>query len=265
MFINGWNFLVQVYYIPSFYQLVYGFSAVKSGALLLPITLTQSKSITEPHSKRTDTAKALFSTLSGLIVHKTGRYRECLLVGWAIWAVGLGLISTLDQPSLGKQIGYGLLAGLGLGNTLQPSLIAVQAGVERKHMAVVTSFRNFTRNLGGTLGLAISGTIINNAVRAALVPYGLSRSDIQLLLDSPERFQEDSGEQRTELLRVTLSSAYQKGFKIVFIVGAVLNALAFVAAWFLMPHIELARADDEKLKEEGKKWDAEKNREKEQA
>lgn len=42
MFVNGWNFLVQVYYIPSFYQLVYGYSAVKSGALLLPVTLTQS-------------------------------------------------------------------------------------------------------------------------------------------------------------------------------------------------------------------------------
>jgi hypothetical protein len=43
MFVNGWGFLVQVYYIPSFYQLVYGYSAVRSGALLLPITLTQSK------------------------------------------------------------------------------------------------------------------------------------------------------------------------------------------------------------------------------
>ena len=46
MFVNGWNFLVQVYYIPSFYQLVYGYTAVKSGALLLPITLTQSKKTT---------------------------------------------------------------------------------------------------------------------------------------------------------------------------------------------------------------------------
>lgn len=43
MFINGWNFLVQVYYIPSFYQLVYDYSAVKAGSLLLPITLMQSK------------------------------------------------------------------------------------------------------------------------------------------------------------------------------------------------------------------------------
>ena len=42
---------------------------------------------------------------------------------------------------MGKQIGYGILTGVGVGNTLQPSLIAVQAGVERRDMAVVTSFR----------------------------------------------------------------------------------------------------------------------------
>lgn len=42
MFINGWNFVTQVYYVPTFYQLVYGYSATKAGALLLPITLTQS-------------------------------------------------------------------------------------------------------------------------------------------------------------------------------------------------------------------------------
>lgn len=42
MFVNGWNFVVQVYYIPNFYQLAYGYSAVKAGALLLPLTLIQS-------------------------------------------------------------------------------------------------------------------------------------------------------------------------------------------------------------------------------
>lgn len=43
MFVNGWNFLVQIYYIPTFYQLVFGYSTVKAGAMLLPITLMQSK------------------------------------------------------------------------------------------------------------------------------------------------------------------------------------------------------------------------------
>lgn len=85
---------------------------------------------------------ALSSTISGLIVHWVGRYRECILFGWVIWAIGLGLFSTLDESSgMGKQIGYGILTGVGVGNTLQPSLIAVQAGVERRDMAVVTSFR----------------------------------------------------------------------------------------------------------------------------
>lgn len=46
MFIHGWNFLVQVYYIPTFYQLVFEYSTVKAGAMLLPITLMQSKRVT---------------------------------------------------------------------------------------------------------------------------------------------------------------------------------------------------------------------------
>ncbi|KAF4624028.1 hypothetical protein G7Y89_g14147 [Cudoniella acicularis] len=105
MFINGWGFVTQVYYIPTFYQLVYGYSAVKAGALLLPITLTQTAC----------------STISGLYIHTTGRYREAILTGWITWAIGLGLYSTLDETSgLGKQIGYGVLTGFGVGCTLQP-------------------------------------------------------------------------------------------------------------------------------------------------
>ncbi|KAF1918857.1 major facilitator superfamily domain-containing protein [Ampelomyces quisqualis] len=237
MFINGWAFLVQTFYIPSFGQLVCGYSAVKSGALLLPITLTQT----------------LFSTLSGLYIHRFGRYRECLLLGWATWAIGMGLFATLDGPSLGKQIGFALLSGFGVGNTLQPSLVAVQAGVERKHMAVVTSFRNFVRNLGGTIGLALSGTIINNAISATLKPHGLSGPDIQVLINSPGIFHDKFGDERTQSIRADLSSAYAKGFRIVFIVTAGLNTLAFFAAWFLMPQVELDRKDDAKLKEEGQK------------
>lgn len=105
MAVNGWNFVVQVYYIPTFYQLAYGYSATKAGAMLLPITLIQT----------------LSSTLSGLVVHWVGRYRECILFGWVCWAIGLGLMSTLDENSgVGKQIGYSIIIGVGVGNTLQP-------------------------------------------------------------------------------------------------------------------------------------------------
>ncbi|KAK8218389.1 putative MFS drug transporter [Phyllosticta capitalensis] len=251
MFINGWNFVVQVYYIPTFYQLVYGDSATKSGALLLPITLVQTFS----------------STLSGLIVSWTGRYRENILIGWITWSIGLGLFSTLNENSgLGKQVGFAVLTGFGVGQTLQPSLIAIQAGVDRRDMAVVTSFRNFIRNLGATLGLAISGTIMNNSLRSALAPMGLSQAELRQILKSPNKFLDSYSGDGAAQIEQTLLRAYRSGFRTLFCVMAALAAVAFFAALALMPQITLNRADDEKLKVEGRdqqtKSDEEKSAEK---
>ncbi|RHZ69268.1 hypothetical protein CDV55_106401 [Aspergillus turcosus] len=238
MFVNGWNFLVQVYYIPTFYQLVFGYSTVKAGAMLLPITLLQTAS----------------STASGLVVHWVGRYRECILFGWMIWAVGLGLFSTLDQSSgLGKQIGYGILTGVGVGNTLQPALIAIQAGVERRDMAVVTSFRNFVRNLGGTLGLAVSGTIINNILSHSITSLGLTSAETRSFLSSPQNYLSGLPSDEAERVRALVIPAYKRGFRIIFVIGSALAAFAFCLAFLLMPQVELNRADDAKLKEEAKK------------
>ncbi|BCR99103.1 putative MFS drug transporter [Aspergillus luchuensis] len=238
MFINGWNIIVMLYYIPTFYQLVFNYSTTKAGAMVLPITLLQT----------------LSSTLSGLIVHWVGRYRESILIGWMIWAIGLGLMSTLNETSnLGKQIGYGLLTGIGSGNTLQPALIAVQAGVARRDMAIVTSFRNFIRNLGGTLGLAVSGTIINNLLSTTINTLHLTTSEKQSFLASPSNYLSKLPEDEAAKVRALLIPAYKRGFRIVFTVNAALAALAFLLAVGLMPQVGLERADDERLKEEGRR------------
>ncbi|KAK3290228.1 major facilitator superfamily domain-containing protein [Chaetomium fimeti] len=245
MAINGWNFVVQVYYIPSFYQLVYEYSATRAGAMLLPITLVQTAS----------------STLSGLVVHWVGRYRESILFGWVCWAVGLGLMSTLDETTgVGKQIGYSILIGVGVGNTLQPALIAVQAGVVRRDMAVVTSFRNFVRNLGATIGLAVCGTIINNVLVASLRSLDIDHDARKTLLGNPQTYLDTVSEVEADRIRRVLIPAYRKGFRIIFITGAALCALAFVISFFMLPQVELSRPDDEKLREEGRKAHEDKER-----
>ncbi|KAH7317516.1 major facilitator superfamily domain-containing protein [Rhizoctonia solani] len=142
-FLNGYGMYVQIFYLPTFYQLAYGYSAIRSASLLLPVVLFQT----------------LFSTLSGAMVAWKGRYREILLSGWAMWSIALGLFATLDEnSSLSRQIGFSVFAGVGIGQTLQPSLIAVQAAVDRKDMAVTTTARSFLHNLGGVVGLTISGS-----------------------------------------------------------------------------------------------------------
>lgn len=47
--------------------------------------------------------------------------------------------------------------------------------------------------------------------------------------------------------------AYKKGFRIIFIIGASLAAVAFVLSWWLIPQIGLSRDDDEALKIEGER------------
>ncbi|GLA37908.1 hypothetical protein AnigIFM63309_004890 [Aspergillus niger] len=199
MFINGWNIIVMLYYIPTFYQLVFGYSTTKAGAMVLPITLLQT----------------LSSTFSGLIVHWIGRYRESILVGWMIWAIGLGLMSTLNETSnLGKQIGYGLLTG-------------------------------------GSLGLAVSGTIINNLLSTSITSLHLTTAQKQSFLASPSNYLSKLPADEAAQVRALLIPAYKSGFRIVFTVNAALAALAFFLAVALMPQVKLERADDERLKEEG--------------
>lgn len=55
-----------------------------------------------------------------------------------------------------------------------------------------------------------------------------------------------------EGIREELILAYRKGFRVVFIVGGALAALATVLVVLLMPQVPLDRPDDEKLKEEGR-------------
>lgn len=235
MYINGWLFVTQVYYIPAFFQLAYGLSPVVSGALLLPITLTQTIS----------------STFSGLVVHWIGRYRESIIIGWVAWAIGLGLYSTLkkDHFELGKAIGYGLLTGFGVGQTLQPSLIAIQAGVARQDMAVVTCTRNFVRNLGSTLGLAVAATLINSSLRSGLTAYDANFNEI---LNDPFTFLSGLPQGEREAARRSILSAYSEGFRRVFYLNAALASFAVAIAWFMIPQIGLERQDDAALKEEAK-------------
>lgn len=136
--------------LPQFYQVVRGASPIRSGVLLLPLVLVQT----------------ITSFTSGFLVSKTGNYQINLWVGFAVWTVALGLLSTISpSTSNAKLVGYQILNGFGAGQTFQTSLIAIQASVKRADMAVATGARNFIRLLGGTIALAVCAAILNNTVK----------------------------------------------------------------------------------------------------
>jgi hypothetical protein len=160
-----------------------------------------------------DTFSILVHHRSGFCVSFTGEYRINLMVGFALWTVGVGLLSTLTADSgLGKIIGYQLLAGAGAGQTFQTGLVALQASVPRSQMAVVTALRksvagqaaqvlplqadalfrpcSFVRLLGGTVALAIAQALLNNAVQYVPLIIGQPMRDTRPADPPPPQPQE---------------------------------------------------------------------------
>lgn len=109
---------------------------------------------------------AAMSAVSGVAVTKTGIYRPVIWLAFAVYAVGLGLMSMLDSHSSSAvKVIYPLIAAFGLGALFQTPLIALQAAMPIKDMATSTGTFGFIRTLGGTVGISIGQTIFSSFLR----------------------------------------------------------------------------------------------------
>ncbi|KAJ2806272.1 hypothetical protein H4R20_001751 [Coemansia guatemalensis] len=148
-FFMGMVMYSTMYFIPIWYTIVKDASATSSGLHLLPFLLSVS----------------LVSIISGFLVTKTGHYRPFVIFGTAIFAIGAGLLILLDENSnTGKQIGFLIIMGIGLGLNVQILLIAVQAASPVKDMASATTLYLFVRILGMSIGVAILQSVLQNAI-----------------------------------------------------------------------------------------------------
>ncbi|BFZ62623.1 hypothetical protein YB2330_003724 [Saitoella coloradoensis] len=168
-FLVGIVYYGNLYYLPLYFQIVRGKTAIESGVLLLPLVITQT----------------VASTVSGLVVSKTGRYNPSIWTGFVIWTIGLGLQTTFDRnTSIAKIVGYLILEGSGIGQTFQTTLVAAQANGHKQDRAVITGTRNFFRSIGGSFGLAICGSIFNNLLMEHLEASPVLSSSEASAIDS---------------------------------------------------------------------------------
>lgn len=132
-------------YVPLFVQGVKGGTATSAGIVLGPFLL----------------AWPIASTLSGRIVIRYGyRFTSILGLGLATLAAGMITFFTVDT-GLPFIVITMLLMGAGLGFSSTAFMLAVQNAVPWKLRGVATASTQFTRTIGGTVGVAIMGTILN--------------------------------------------------------------------------------------------------------
>ncbi|GAA5975695.1 hypothetical protein JCM10908_005247 [Rhodotorula pacifica] len=241
----GGVILSQIYYLPQYFQIARGASPIRSGVLVIAQFLSTT----------------FFVFVSGQCIARTGEYKPFIVGGYAMWAIGLGLLSTLDEhSSTARVIGYQILNGCGQGQTLQTTMVAAQAAVERSEMSVVTSVRNFMRSLGGTIFLVVGATIINNTLRSQLGQSGFEPSVISAIIDDPTAIWPSSAsakpmlEALSDAERVEIIQAWVRGFRTLMHVLTGLIGANFVVALVFVKRHSLSRADEEALKARGKDW-----------
>ncbi len=107
---------------------------------------------------------ALVATVAGKVMSATGRYKIFPLAGTACLTAGTALLATMDTstPRALTSV-YLVLVGIGLGFTLQMSTTIAQNSVEMRDMGAASAATNLARTLGGSLGVAVFGSLLTTA------------------------------------------------------------------------------------------------------
>ena len=131
--------------LPLYLQIVRGSSPTEAGLQLIPLMV------------------GIFatSTLAGVVMSRTGRYKLLPVFGTALMFAALLLMSTLGVATpIWQAMLYMVVMGAGLGLSMQTLVISVQNALPPQDMGVATSSVAFFRSLGGTLGAATSLAVL---------------------------------------------------------------------------------------------------------
>ncbi|MGW1217950.1 MFS transporter [Streptomyces californicus] len=152
-------------YLPTYLQMVDGVSATESGLLMLPMMMGIVGG----------------SIVSGQLITRTGRYRIYPIVGSAVSVVGMALLSLLEaDTSVLAYSFYQAVLGIGIGLVMSVLVLAVQNSVRPSDLGTATSANNYFRQIGGSVGAAIFGTLFAGRLSDALgerLPTGAELPD----------------------------------------------------------------------------------------
>ncbi len=212
-FIVGFAMIGSITFMPTFLQYVNGVSATASGLRMLPMVI------------------GLLATalVSGAIVGRTGRYRLFPIAGSAVTAVGLYLLSRMDQhTSAWVESASLLVLGAGIGLIMQILTLVVQNTVAYSDLGTATSGVTFFRTLGGSFGASIMGSIYANGLQGRLAPALAGGHVPPSAVSSPEAVHRLPAAARSAAV-----AAYAQSLQHVFLFAVPIALVALVLALFL--------------------------------
>lgn len=238
-FVVGAALLGSLYFLPLFVQGVIGQSATNAGVVLTPIMV----------------GVILSSVSGGLLLARTGRYKALALIGFAVAACGMFLLSRMGlHTTLDDVIRNVFVLGLGVGVSMTLFNTIVQNAFPASRIGQVTGALAFFREIGGTMGLAILGSAMTKrfadqvqrhlpaTLRQAILPAQLAKLENPQVLLSAEAVARvhhgfaafgPAGETLFRQLMATIRLSLADATTQSFVIGTLLIVAGFVATLFL--------------------------------
>ncbi|HWS53344.1 MAG TPA: MDR family MFS transporter [Pyrinomonadaceae bacterium] len=221
-FLAGVAMFGAITFVPLFAQGSLGATATEAGSLLTPLMLSW----------------VLVAVVGGRLLLRIG-YRPTCIAGFVMLTVGMALLSTYQRDWARAWLYFDLcVIGAGLGLTMLTLLIAVQQTVSREQLGIATSLNQFSRSIGGAVGVAVMGAVLSAGLAAHLGEAAragaLSEERAAELASNPNALVEPGAQAALppatlDALRDALASSVHR----VFWAGTVVSGLALLITFAL--------------------------------
>ena len=200
----------HIFYLPFFFQSAKGTSALHSGFRLLPYTVTLNAS------------ELLVGSASSFF----GVFLPFMYGGTCLFTIAAGLFCTLHvNSSISRVVWNQILAGAGVGASMQLCATSVRAAVGKKDIATAAVLTIFAPFLGSSLGATIGQNIFRTGLRENLLKF-LNGDDTEAVIAAGGTgVREITNLQTLEIVK----EAYNHALRDVFILASVSGGIAFCA------------------------------------
>ena len=209
--------------ISQLFQLVYGYTPLESAVRMLPVTV----------------AMVVAAPRSAQLAARFGKRRTVAGGMWLV-AIGVGTISTIGaQPNYPLMVLGLFIMATGMGIAMSPTTDLLMSAVPRAQAGMGSAMNDTTRELGGSLGVAVFGSILASRYSNLLEPV------VNAL---PAGLHEEASRSLAGALRVAMGSgpagqalataardSWVSGFRLSLVAGAVVVAGAGLIAFRFLP------------------------------
>lgn len=239
-FIMNAGMMGALIYLPFFIQGVQGVSPTLSGYVTMPMSISM----------------IILSALTGRWMTKTGKYKKYAVLSMLIITISMLFMAYMNSITIA--IILMIIFGIGLGLGMPVFTLAAQNAAKPSELGVVTASSQLFRNIGGIIGIAVMGSImqsrlvhhLSQSAESTDLPASMTAIDPQLalqleplqnpqiLLDAP-RLEEIMGGLPYELQGVVghmveyMREALSLSLSTVFLAGTFLMVIAFILVIFL--------------------------------